>query len=56
MTVEIVSFTKLQWKLMHHTGDVDFQCAGKFARFANGLTRAAKINVCVQQLTLQILA
>jgi hypothetical protein len=56
MTVEIVSYTKPRWKLMHPTGDVDFPYVGKYVRFENGLTRAAKIYVCAQQPNLQIFA
>jgi hypothetical protein len=39
---------------VHPTGDVDFPCVGKYEMFADGLTKAAKINERVQKPTLQI--
>ena len=37
-------------------GDIASPCGGKYVRLANGFTKAAKINVWVQQPNLQIFA
>ena len=34
--------------------DVASPCGGKYVSFENGLKKAAKINVCVQQPTLEV--
>ena len=54
MVFKIVSEIKPQWIFMALADDVASPCGGKYVSFENGLKKAAKINVCVQQPTLEV--